>query len=92
MKIFIKYFIDLNQFNLIFSVLIGLLFFNIKYIPIFYGTIGTIVGYLSFNYFYKKEYYFYYNYGYSRNKLLFKTYKINIIIGISFFFIIKWMF
>ena len=89
MKIILKYFIDVNLFNFIYSILVGILFLTPKYIPICFGTLGTIIGYWSYNYFLKNEYFFYFNLGYSKKKLLLTVWCMNVLISIITFFIIK---
>jgi hypothetical protein len=89
MKIILKYFLDINLFNLIYSILVGILFLTPKYIPICFGTLGTIIGYWSYNYFFKNEYFFYFNLGYSKKKLILIVWSINLAISILTFIILK---
>jgi hypothetical protein len=89
MKILAKYFFDVNIFNLIYSILIGVLFWEIIYIPLVFSTIGTLIGIFGYNYYNKNEYYFYYNKGYSKKILFLSLWITNIIIGTMIFFSIK---
>jgi hypothetical protein len=89
MRIILKYFIDVNLFNIIYSILVGVIFLNPKYIPICFGSCGTFLGFLSYNYFYKNEYFFYFNLGYSKKKLFKIMWILNLIISIITFLIVK---
>lgn len=68
-KVVFKYYCDVNFFNLIYSCLFGVLFLNFFLVPIIFGSVGTVLGILSFNYFYNNEYYFYHNLGFTKKKL-----------------------
>ncbi|RUT70134.1 hypothetical protein D0817_13235 [Flavobacterium cupreum] len=68
-KIIFKYYFDVNFFNLIYSFLLSLLFFNFYLMPIIFASIGTIFGIFSFQYFYCNEYYFYHNKGFTKKRL-----------------------
>lgn len=69
MKVIFKYYFDVNFFNLIYSILIGVLFLNFLYVPIIFSSIGTFLGIFSFRYFYGNEYYFYHNLGFTKKRL-----------------------
>lgn len=89
MRVFIKYFLDINLFNVIYSILVGILFLTPKYIPICFGSFGTVVGYLSYNYFFKNEYYFYFNLGLTKKKLILLVWCLNLVISTIIFIILK---
>ncbi|TCN59106.1 hypothetical protein D0809_12190 [Flavobacterium circumlabens] len=87
-KMIFKYYFDVNFFNLIYSFLLSLLFFNFYFMPIIFASIGTILGVLSFQYFYGNEYYFYHNKGFTKKRLnlivLFLNVFISIIVSITY--------
>jgi len=51
-------------------------------------SLGLLIGFFGFSTFRKEEYYFYYNLGLNKLKLLKATFIINILVGIPFFFIL----
>ncbi len=67
-----------------FSILSGLL---LGYIWgfIFFTTISLFFGFVGFQVFYKHQYYFYYNLGITKWKLLKVSFIINLIVGIPVF-------
>jgi hypothetical protein len=75
-----KYYIDVTKFNLCFSIIVGLFspygaFFT-------FGTIGNLIGILCYNQFYLEQYYFYYNHGISKRRLISCLFKVNFPIAI----------
>lgn len=89
MNVFLNYFVTVNLFNLLYSLIIGFLFSSSTYIPICFATMGTIIGYWSFNYHFSFQYYFYYNIGYSKRHLIINVWKFNIIIAIITYSLLK---
>lgn len=86
-RIFIKYYLDVNLYNFIFSLVFSVtngLFWGI----IIFCSFGLFVGALGFKYFKENEYYMYYNLGYTKFKLLWKTWLLNIFISIPLLFIL----
>ena len=76
-----RYFIDLNTYNLAFALLLYLLLqLSLVYCLLSLISIGVCIGYLGFQYFKKDEYYFYYNLGFTKKKLLQWVWIMNIII------------
>ena len=76
---FWKYYRDFNFYNIIFSLISGLIIFL---------TFGMLIGYLGFNYFRKDEYYLYYNLGWSKKHLLEKVFLMNLIFAGSLLLIL----
>jgi len=74
-----KYVIDINSYNLLVSIFIGMIT-SALYGIISFFSIGIFISYLVFWYFKKNEYYLYYNLGYTKLKLLSIVFIINIII------------
>lgn len=88
-KVVLKYYCDVNFFNLIYSSLLGVLFFNFFYILIVFASVGTLLGILSFSYFYNNEYYFYHNLGFTKRKLNLTVLLLNISLSIIILIIYK---
>lgn len=72
-----KFYRDVTVFALLFSV-VTIPFGSLETAPIVFGVFGTPVGLLTFTYFQKAEFYGYYNLGYTRYKLVSKTWFINL--------------
>ncbi|MEH6658154.1 hypothetical protein [Leeuwenhoekiella marinoflava] len=72
-----KFYRDVTLFALLFSA-VTIPFGSLETASIVFGVLGTPVGLLSFNYFQKAEFYGYYNLGYTRYKLVAKTWLINL--------------
>lgn len=51
---------------------------------VIFGVFGTGLGVLSFNYFQKNQYYMYYNLGFTKSKLIMRTWLVNSILSIVF--------
>lgn len=81
-----KYFIDINMFNIPFSLVIGVS------LSFFWGIItfcsfGILIGYLGFDFFKENEYYSYYNLGFTKMNLIKKVLLLNISISFVIFLI-----
>ncbi|TPG31835.1 hypothetical protein EAH81_26440 [Flavobacterium pectinovorum] len=87
MKIIFKYYFDVNFFNLIYTTLVSLFFFNFLCFPIIFSSIGTFLGIFSFQYFYANEYYFYHNLGFTKKRLNSIVLFFNVFISIIVFVI-----
>lgn len=93
MKAFWHYFTSVNAFNLVASVLAavpaGLLYF-----PVIFTSFGTLAGLFCFSYFYNDQYYFYYNLGFTKKKLITTLFIVNAFIAfmlfIAFYLITLW--
>lgn len=76
--------------NLAFSAIFAAIKLDFIWLILIYGSFGTGAGILFFNYYYKNQYYFYHNLGYTRRKLAQNTFLVNIpilIIGLTLFLI-----
>jgi hypothetical protein len=80
-KAFAKYYFDLTRYNVAFSILIGIITSRPNAAIITFLTFGMIVGFLCFRYFQNNQYYFYYNLGISKSKLLLTTWVINALLA-----------
>ncbi|MFD2827722.1 hypothetical protein ACFSYG_14680 [Leeuwenhoekiella polynyae] len=72
-----KFYRDVTLFALLFSV-VTIPFGSLLTAPIVFGVLGTPVGLLAYIYFQKAEFYGYYNLGYTRYRLVTKTWLINL--------------
>ena len=75
-SLFLKYYRDTILYNLVFSIIVGVVgnFF------ICFVTFGSLVSFIAHQYQKGNEYYFYYNYGYTRLELWIKTNITNIVL------------
>lgn len=67
-----------------FSIL-SMLYVGLHWGFIFFVTIGLLFGFVGFRAFYNNQYYFYYNLGLSKWKLLRVSFLINLLVGIPIF-------
>ncbi len=81
-----KYAFDINTFNLVFSLVIGIIMGFFWSIVIF-CSFGILIGYLVFNLFKKNEYYMYYNLGFTKKNLLLHVWLLNLIISLPIFIV-----
>jgi hypothetical protein len=82
MKAFWQYYLTVTLFNIIACIIAVAGTQNIYWLPVLFCTFGIAIGILVFNYFFKHQYYFYHNLGYTKQKLALKTLCINAIIAI----------
>jgi uncharacterized membrane protein YagU involved in acid resistance len=80
-KAILKYYIDINIFNVPFCLLFGLLSGFLSGLVIF-CSFGILVGYLGYQYFKKHEYYTYYNLGLTKLVLIRNVFLLNIFFSI----------
>lgn len=79
-----KYFLDINMFNVPFSLIIGLLS-GILWSVVLFSSFGVLIGYLGYQIFKKNEYYAYYNLGFTKTNLLKKVWLLNLTISTLIF-------
>ncbi len=82
MRAFWNYYFTINIVNCCFSLIVALVSAKAIWFPVLFCTMGIAVGTLAFNTFYKAQYYFYHNLGYTRKRLTFMTFVINLFAGI----------
>lgn len=76
-----KYYYDLTRYNIIISLLVGFVKFS-PFVGIFsFATFSMPISIFCYQYFQKHQYYFYYNLGISKTKLVIFTWIINLIIA-----------
>lgn len=76
-----KYCLDINMFNIPFSLIIGFAS-QLLWGVVVFCTVGILIGYLGFKMFKNNEYYMYYNLGYTKANLLKKVWMVNVLISI----------
>jgi hypothetical protein len=81
-----KYFLDINMFNVPFSLIFALTS-GILYSLVIFSSFGILIGYLGFQTFKKNEYYAYYNLGFTKTTLLKKIWLLNMAISFLLFLI-----
>jgi len=82
-KIFRKYYLDVNIYNLALSMVFGY-FYGFLIGFLIFCTIGTWIGILNFRFIKNQEYYMYQNLGISKAKLIQKVCIINFLIALPF--------
>ncbi len=85
----LKYYYDLTRYNVAFSLLIGFITQRPFVGIITFVTCGMIVGLICFKSFQNNQYYFYYNLGISKVKLISIVWGINIFLTVIILWIIK---
>jgi len=81
-----KYFLDINMFNLPFSLIIGLIS-GVLWGVVIFSSFGILIGYLGYQIFKENEYYVYYNLGFTKTNLLKKVWLLNLTISALLFLI-----
>ncbi|NJO88528.1 MAG: hypothetical protein HC831_05850 [Chloroflexia bacterium] len=71
---------DVTKFNLFFSILVGMITPFGGFMT--FGTIGNLIGMLGYNVFYKEQYYFYYNRGINKTRLVSALFSVNFPIAV----------
>lgn len=84
----LKYYYDLTRYNIGFSVLIGFITLRPFVGIVTFGTFGMFVGLICYKSFQNNQYYFYYNLGISKSKLIAITWIINISVTVFLLWII----
>lgn len=87
MKAFTRYYLIVNTINIMFCLLTAIMG-NILWTLFLFCSVGIVIGIIGFNYYYKNEYYFYYNLGYTRGKLARMVFIFNIILTLPFLLLI----
>src|SRR5690554_1545942 len=65
--------------------IIGIAFLGMYWGFVIFATFGLFIGFLGFQFFYSNQYYFYFNLGLTKWKLLRASFLINLFIGIPVF-------
>jgi len=81
-----KYFLDINMFNVPFSLIFALTS-GILWSVVIFSSFGIFIGYLGYQTFKKNEYYAYYNLGFTKPNLLKKVWLLNLAISSLIFLI-----
>lgn len=80
-----KYFLDINMFNVPFSLIFALTL-GVLWSVVIFSSFGILIGYLGYQILKENEYYTYYNLGFTKTNLLKKVWLINLTIS-SFIFL-----
>jgi len=78
-----QYVITVNVFNLMFCIILAVITGPVA-LPFIFCTAGLLAGLFMYNYFFKNQYYFYRNLGYTRSRLTLLVFGINVLIAIPF--------
>lgn len=70
-----------------FSIL-GIAFMGLYWGFVLFVTFGLLIGFLGFQYFYSDQFYFYFNLGLTKWKLIGASFLLNLLIGIPLFSIL----
>jgi hypothetical protein len=81
-----KYFLDINIFNVPFSLIFAFTS-GILWSVVIFSSFGILIGYLGYQTFKKNEYYGFYNLGFKKIDLLKRVWLLNISISILLFLI-----
>lgn len=81
-RAFWQYYKTTTVINMVFSILMALFSQKAFWFPILFASFGIGVGVLFFNYYYKAQYYFYHNLGYTRKRLALNTFFVNLPIAV----------
>ena len=79
-KAIFKYYLDINMFNVPFSLIFAFTA-GILWSAIIFSSFGIFIGYLGYQTFKKNEYYAYFNLGITKTNLLKRVCSINIMIS-----------
>lgn len=82
-RLFIKYYFDVTKFNILFCVVFFITKPNLIDCIIVFGSVGSIISFFVFKYFYEIQYFFYANCGLSKRVIQIRTLFINLLIAIS---------
>ena len=91
MRAFWNYFFKVNLFNIGISLLFSLVN-GVVWFPVMVCTFGLAGGIFAFNYFYKYQYYFYHNLGFTKVKLGIMVFSLNCVISVPLLILVSFMF
>jgi len=86
MRAFVNYYITVNVVNLIASIIVAIMG-GWHWLPLSLCTFGLGMGLLTYNIFYKSQYYFYYNLGYTKKRLAAMVFGCNALLSLPFLLI-----
>lgn len=86
-RAFWQYYQDVNLYTILFSLIFGIIY-GLQWGLIIFGTVGTLIGFLGFQQFKKKEYFLYSNLGYSKRNLMLRVGILNLVITFLVLFIL----
>jgi hypothetical protein len=80
-KAFRKFYLDVNLSNVVFSLILGNTF-GFLWAFVAYCTVGSLIGFISFHFLKKNEFFLYHNLGFSKLALFKKVLVTNLIIAL----------
>jgi len=87
MKAFWPYYRMVNLFNVFFSFIVAFTMLRAYLFPIMFCTAGIAVGFYSYNYFFRNQYYLYHNLGFTRLRLAAIVFVVNLAIALPLLFL-----
>ncbi|MFP9098334.1 hypothetical protein ACLI09_04710 [Flavobacterium sp. RHBU_24] len=88
MRAFFQYLLTVNIFNFIASLILSVAF-GLGYFPVLFCTFGLGVGIIVYGFYFKQQYYFYYNLGFTRAKLVRMAFVTNFILSAPFIILLN---
>ncbi|HRQ51048.1 MAG TPA: hypothetical protein PLR74_10960 [Agriterribacter sp.] len=89
MLLFLKYYSDVNKFNLLISLMVLITGQSLAAGIFSFGSVGMVASFIIYRYYYNIQYYFYANAGFSKNKLMVQVAAINAILSTLILLIIR---
>lgn len=89
-RAFLKYYWDINLYNLPISVIYGFISGPVPALMMF-CSFGIFIGFLGVRYFKENEYYMYYNLGWTKTKLIKSVWMANVLVSACLLFFILLM-
>lgn len=90
MRAFWVYYKTVNLFNLIASILLAFIS-GLIWFPILFCTVGLAMGFFAYSFYFKDQYYFYHNLGYTKRKLAVMMLVINAAIAIPILILLAFL-
>ena len=88
MRAFFQYLLAVNLFNFLASLILSIAF-GFSYFPVFFCTFGLALGIFMYSFYFKQQYYFYYNMGFTRAKLIRMVFITNLILAAPFIILLS---
>ena len=83
MSAFFQYLLAVDIFNFLTSLILAIAF-GFSYFPVFFCTFGLAIGVFMYGFYFRQQYYFYYNLGFTKAKLIRMVFIANLIISVPF--------
>lgn len=89
MSLFLKYYGDVNQYNLLISFLLLMISRDPAVSILSFCSFGLVISFVIYRYYYNIQYYFYANAGVSKAGLMTRTAVINVVLSSLILLLIK---